>query len=328
MEEDKKLWTPAEIEKKIIEFDEKIASVDDMNTENISIEQLMFDKGVFLKNKALQHDEALVVFRELLTKAANPNRKLSVYFEIMQITLSRLEIKSIREDIEKCKTLVQEGGDWEMKNKLKVYEGLYMILIRNYKEASDLLTSSIATFTCEDLIDFKMFVFYCVLSSLVSQDRKTLKQQINNPEIQSVVRELPHLKPYMDSYYKCNYKQFMESFCEIGDMLKKDHYFGFKKNYINYIKHMRLQAYKQFLESYKSVTIKSMAENFGVSEEFIDKEMFYFISNGKLKCSINKVDGIIESKKGTKHLEEYNNLIRQGDHLLNRMQKLGRVLDI
>lgn len=34
---------------------------------------------------------------------------------------------------------------------------------------------------------------------------------------------------------------------------------------------MRIVAYSQFLESYKTVTIKSMAEAFGVSPDFIDK---------------------------------------------------------
>ena len=37
---------------------------------------------------------------------------------------------------------------------------------------------------------------------------------------------------------------------------------------------MRIVAYSQFLESYKTVTIKSMAQAFGVSPEFIDRFLF------------------------------------------------------
>jgi len=40
---------------------------------------------------------------------------------------------------------------------------------------------------------------------------------------------------------------------------------------------MRIVAYSQFLESYKTVTIKSMANAFGVSAEFIDKYLFFAI---------------------------------------------------
>lgn len=69
----------------------------------------------------------------------------------------------------------------------------------------------------------------------------------------------------MECFYKCEYKDFFIAFCEIADKIKADPFFSHNKNYLFYIKEMRLVAYKQFLESYKSVTIKSMAKSFGVS---------------------------------------------------------------
>ena len=37
-----------------------------------------------------------------------------------------------------------------------------------------------------------------------------------------------------------------------------------------YVREMRISAYNQILESYRSLTIESMAKSFGVSEDFID----------------------------------------------------------
>jgi len=37
-------------------------------------------------------------------------------------------------------------------------------------------------------------------------------------------------------------------------------------------------VYSQFIESYKSVTIEAMARTFGVSVDFIDKEISQFIA--------------------------------------------------
>lgn len=91
---------------------------------------------------------------------------------------------------------------------------------------------------------------------------------------------------------------------------------------------MRLVAYKQFLASYKSVTIENMAENFGVGAEFLDKELSHFISIGKIKCKIDKVAGVIESNIPDKKVELYNQMLKKGDFLLDRIQKLGRALDI
>ena len=48
-------------------------------------------------------------------------------------------------------------------------------------------------------------------------------------------------------------------------------------------------AFMQFLESYKSVTLSSMATAFGVSVDFIDQELVDFIVAGRLPAKIDKV---------------------------------------
>jgi 26S proteasome regulatory subunit N7 len=85
------------------------------------------------------------------------------------------------------------------------------------------------------------------------------------------------------------------------------------------VKEMRLVAYRQYLESFKSVTVDNMARAFGVSVEFIDKELSNFIYLGKINCKIDKVSGIIESNRPNKKAELFNNSIKQGDILLNRI---------
>ena len=78
-------------------------------------------------------------------------------------------------------------------------------------------------------------------------------------------------------------------------MIKKDKYL--KPHAFYYTKEMRLVAYKQYLESFKSVTIENMASAFNVSTDFIDKELSTFIYNGRLNCKIDKVAGVIESNR-------------------------------
>ena len=50
-------------------------------------------------------------------------------------------------------------------------------------------------------------------------------------------------------------------------MIKGDKYLQTHANY--FIKEIRLVAYRQYLESFKSVTIENMARSFGVSADFI-----------------------------------------------------------
>jgi len=91
---------------------------------------------------------------------------------------------------------------------------------------------------------------------------------------------------------------------------------------------MRLVAYRQYLESFKSVTIENMANAFGVTQEFLDMELSNFIYNGNISCKIDKVSGVIESNRPNKKQELLNETIRQGDALLNRVQKLARALEV
>jgi 26S proteasome regulatory subunit N7 len=71
-----------------------------------------------------------------------------------------------------------------------------------------------------------------------------------------------------------------------------------------------------------------MAKSFGVSPDFIDKELSNFIYIGKLSCKIDKVSGVIETNRPNRKAELFMNTIKNGDALLNRVQKLARALDI
>ena len=73
---------------------------------------------------------------------------------------------------------------------------------------------------------------------------------MHSPDILGAIEVQP--KKFLDGFYKGDYKQFFESFVEIASIMKKDKFLG-AKNYLYLIKEMRLVAYKQFLQCYKSV---------------------------------------------------------------------------
>jgi 26S proteasome regulatory subunit N7 len=74
--------------------------------------------------------------------------------------------------------MVEAGSDWDRKNRLKVYEATYLMSIRNFKRAAQLLLEGISTFTALELMDYSTFIFYTVLVSVVALDRVTLKNKV------------------------------------------------------------------------------------------------------------------------------------------------------
>jgi len=89
---------------------------------------------------------------------------------------------------------------------------------------------------------------------------------------------------------------------------------------------MRVKAYSQLLESYRSLTIESLSAAFGVSQEFVDTELSRFIANGRLHAFIDKVHGIVETTRPSLKNAQYETVVKQGDVLLNSVQRLSKVL--
>jgi 26S proteasome regulatory subunit N7 len=265
---------------------------------------------------------------EVLQKTVGVGARLDYILGLIRQGFNEGDISKVRSYIEKADKELSKGGDWERKNKLTVYKGLLSLTGRELKTAANLFVSSLATFTPCDLLSFRDFVFYTIVASLIAMDRTTLKKKIlDSPEILSVVGEIPHLREFVISLYECRYADWSVSFVGLLDEIRADKYL---QPHIRYItRAMRLVAYKQFLLSYKSVTIAMMAQAFGVTEEFIETELSAFISAGKLHCKIDRINRFVESNK----LEDprnalYGRIIKQGDLLLNRIQKLSRVIDV
>lgn len=108
------------------------------------------------------------------------------------------------------------------------------------------------------------------------------------------------------------------------NFIRFDIYLNYHSNY--FLREIRLRGYKQFLESYKSVKLISMANEFGVSVKFLDKELSSYISSNKLNCKIDKVNGIVLINKLHSKNNKYQQVIKKGDILLNRIQRLSRII--
>ena len=128
----------------------------------------------------------------------------------------------------------------------------------------------------------------------------------------------------MHSIYECRYADIFRALTELYPLLTADRWFSAHAPW--YLREMRKTAYNQFLSSYKSVTLQGMAAAFGVSTTFLDAELAKFISAGKLPAKIDAISGVIETTRPDSKNAQYLAVIKQGDTLLTRIQKLSRVV--
>ncbi|KAK9069880.1 hypothetical protein SSX86_010276 [Deinandra increscens subsp. villosa] len=310
----------------VLKLDQKV--LDSMRAK-IEVELKKLDEKIADAEENLGESEvkALEQLKVTESKTVAVDQRMDLVFYALQLGFFHMDFDLISRSIDKAKNLFEEGGDWERKNRLKVYEGLYCMSTRNFNKATDLFLDSISTFTTYELFPYDTFIFYTVLASIISLDRVSLTQKVvDAPEILTVIGKIPHLSEFINSLYECRYKSFFSAFAGITEHIKLDRYLYPHFRY--YMREIRTVVYSQFLESYKSVTVEAMAKAFGVTVDFIDLELSRFIAANKLYCKIDKVAGVLETNRPDAKNALYQATIKQGDFLLNRIQKLSRVIDL
>jgi len=272
-------------------------------------------------------DKAIGAFRQTEEKTVAGGQKLDILFALLRLGFFYDDNALIERTLERATTLVETGGDWDRRNRLKVYQAVQHMRTRNWKKATDLLVDTLSTFTSTELFTYTQFVRYTVVLAVLSLHRVQLKSKVlNAPEVLAVIDEVPHLRDLLQSFYHSNYALFFQSLAHIQTEMRLDVYLGQHARF--YVRETRIKAYAQLLESYKSVQITSLGQAFGVTPEFIDRELSRFISSGRLHCKIDKVAGIVETTRSDSKNQLYHTTIKDGDLLLNRIQKLSRVINL
>ncbi|CAE6508725.1 unnamed protein product [Rhizoctonia solani] len=273
-----------------------------------------------------EKDRAVAAQKLALEKTPGLGARIDIALTLVRIGMFFGDRELINENISKAESLVDQGGDWDRRNRLKVYRGVHLLSIRQFKRASELLIDSLSTFTASELVDYNQFVVYCVVCGTLVLSRPELKKRIlSSPEVNQVMPEITDIADYTSSLYECQYAKFFQALAS----LEQTHLLP--SRLLNpharfYVREMRILAYSQLLESYRSLTLDSLAGAFGVSVEFVDKDLSRFIASNRLNCTIDAVRGVVETTRPSTKNAQYETVIRTGDVLLNEVQKLSRVL--
>jgi len=297
------------------------------NAGDMEVLDARFEIGRFAA-KTLSKDEALEAYAKVVALPKLSSGKT------MDALMESSRIASFYDDLVKNSTLVQkiakladDSGDWDRRNRVKIYSALTKLLSRDVKTAAPLLIDCIATFSCAEICTYTEFIVYTVITNILYLSRTELKKKIiDGPEILSVAHDIPVVIKLVNTLYDCDYKGYLQAMVDLEQILRADRFLQPHCGYI--MRELHVLGYKQFLDSYKSVTLESMAASFGVSAEFLDLQLGRFIAAGRLTAKIDKFGGVVETNRPDLKNAQYRDMIQQGDLLLNRIQKLARVVDL
>lgn len=303
-------------------------------------------------------DKALEEFEKLFEKTSILGTKIDIVLAILRIGLFFDDKLLVKKNVNRAQALVESGGDWDRRNRLKAYHGIHLLTIRAHNLAAPLLLDSLSTFTSSELCPYSSLVVYATLAGAVSLPRRDFKSKVvDAPEVRAVFGsetgadrltalaggasagpggddemavdeststpkptavnltllasgsataeaqakaepkiDFKPLATMIQSLYSGNYGSFFTSLATVEqEFLGKDRYLYEHKSW--FVREMRLRAYSQLLQSYKVVGLASMANSFGVSVDWLDKDLAPFIASQRLPCTIDRVKGVIETQR-------------------------------
>jgi len=300
-------------------------------------------------------DAALAAFEALMEKTGILSSKIDIVLAIIRIGLFFDDKVLVKKNIERAATLIESGGDWDRRNRLKAYQGLHLMTIRAHNLAAPLLLDSLSTFTSNELCSYSNLVAYAVLAGSISLPRRDFKSKVvDSAEIRAILgsetldpqshhtdgssmdvdtissdsdkqkqtsssatpRPVVNLtsiatsgtvteEPQLDfsplaqmirSLYHGQYTSFLSALADVETtFLIPDRYLYEHRRW--FVKEMRLRAYTQLLQSYRVVSLESMAKSFGVGAAWLDKDLAPFIASGRLGATIDRVKGVVETRR-------------------------------
>ncbi|KAA8905347.1 26S proteasome subunit RPN7-domain-containing protein [Sphaerosporella brunnea] len=297
--------------------------------------------------RVVDKEKALQAYEELFAKTASTGAKIDIVLAMIRIQMFFDDKHGVSKNIDRAQRLVESGGDWDRRNRLKSYNGLHLLSIRHFSDAAPLLLESLSTFTSYEVCTYTALVLYAVLAGTISLDRVDFKKKVvDSAEVLAVLGSkggpipgedvdmvdassntegFESLEMLINSFYTCDYKSFFISLAEVEDrFLTKDRLLAEHKAW--FVREMRRHAYSQLLESYRVVSLQNMADQFGVSVEWLDRDLSKFIPSKQLNCTIDRVNGTIETNRPDDKNRQYNEVVKQGDQLLTKLQKFGQAV--
>lgn len=274
---------------------------------------------------------AVVDLRRALEILLATGTKIDILLTIARIGLFYGDLRFTRDILAEADILIEKGGDWERRNRYKTYHGIHLMLVRQFEEAAKLLVDALATFTSTEVADYEDIAVLAVLAGTLLLERREHKKKIVDlPEILALVHTSEAVRKVVelsDALYHSRYPDLFPCLSVVYDeVLMPLKYLRAHAGY--YMRELRRKAYAQLLELYKTLLMKLMAEQFGVSVEFLDADLCRFIPNKRLNCVIDKVNGIVETNRPDNKNAQYQQLVKQGDALLTKLQKYGAAVKL
>merc|ERR1719330_1145370 len=116
------------------------------NLGDMEVRDALIAKAEFF-NRIGDKDAAIQAYQDAYEKTVGVGGKLDNILTVIRIAFFFDDKELAKKEIDRAKVELGKGGDWERRNKLKVYEGVFLMMSRQWKDAAGLFLKVMPTFT-------------------------------------------------------------------------------------------------------------------------------------------------------------------------------------
>ena len=85
-------------------------------------------------------------------KTVGAGSKLDLLLTLVRVGFFFGDSALAKRQLEQAKLVVEEGGDWDRRTRLKDYEAYYLVTQRKFEEAANLFLETMTTFNATELV--------------------------------------------------------------------------------------------------------------------------------------------------------------------------------
>lgn len=298
-----------------------IESLEAKKNEDIDNENHVFDidrsiSEYYCQTLDVKNSEATT--RNIKGRSISTSLHMDIFLCRIRMGMILGERKIVEENITAARDLCEKGCDWDRRNKFKTYEAIYLLRKGVFKKSADLFAESLPTFESAEVCSYEKAVLYTIFAGMLSFDREGLRDKIIlSSDVLEVRASVETGFRLVESFYNCDYPSLFPNLVRFLDTIAQETYLA---KYTNlFCREVKLGAYRQLLQSYQSLSLESLAGIFGVSSEYVEKDLVNYIVADGLMCKIDKVDMTVFVVK--KESDRVGELLVSGDELMKMIKK-------
>ncbi len=123
-------------------------------------------------------EESLKQFAEVRKKSLSTIQKIELLMDEARLGMFTNDMVLMQSKIKDAKTMVEDGGDWDKRNRIKVYDGILALRLRDFKTASSLFLDVCPTFASTECCTYTELIFYAAITNIMIVDRPTLFKKV------------------------------------------------------------------------------------------------------------------------------------------------------